>query len=1044
MITQKIRRKENTLKKCFFHFLRVLAVYMAIPLYVYGAPNEFTVSGRVVDSEGDALIGVSIAVAKTSIGTITDINGAYKLTAPNPNAELRFSYMGYQTQTVNIRGRSIVNIVMQIDAYEFEELVVVGFGTQKKETVTGAIASINTKDLLQSPQANISNALAGRIPGVITTQRSGLPGADQSTIRIRGIGTFVDSDDYTGSNAQAPLVMIDGVESESFDNIDPSEIESLTVLKDASATAVYGVRGANGVILITTLRGVQGKPKISLSTNVATSDFPFLRKSMNSYEYATRYNLAKQYDSYVNGSYHPKYSDFEIERYRLGDDPIFYPDMDWYDYVLKDYSVQTQTNFNVRGGTDRVKYFVSLGYFTQEGMFNDSHYDPGYDYQARYKRYNLRSNFDIDLTKNLSAGFDISTQISDLRNPNWSIEGLMASLTTTIPMSSPGVIDNKIVSIPQGNPPVIPFDKGYNRSYENNLNGSLRLNYKMDYLLNGLSLRGLVSYRNFNSDKKTYNLTETPTYYAQRTSTGYYLLKSGDTSSQFGWDIGKHTRIQTEAGVYYDRKLGPHAVTGLLLYNQSKYYSPDLQYLVPSGIQGLAGRVTYNYSSRYLLEFNIGYNGTENFAKGRRFGTFPAYSLGWVLTEEPFFPRNDYLTFLKIRATHGTVGNDRIGNERFLYRPSVYLYETNAYFFGPQVNYQSGGVSGALGSLEGKIGNPLVTWEKAVKQNIGADIKFRKDKIALTFDYFVENRSDILWQRGTTPAIIGADMPIYNLGRMKNSGWDGEFSYFEKIRKVDFFVKTTFSYAHNVIEYQDEVPRNYPHMERTGQRYGQFFGYVADGLYNSWKEVNDPNRPDYTALGTNRIQPGDIKYVDINGDGKIDQNDEVPIGYSNFPEIMYGVALGMEWNGWDASVLFQGADRVSTVPSRSIRRGFFEESGANKELLKSWTQERYEQGLEIAFPRLSADDGGHNYYNSTYWVENARYLRLKNAEIGYTFRQNFIKKAGIRSIRLYANGSNLLTWCNLFEGEDPESPTGGNGDQYPVTRIFNLGLNINF
>ncbi|MCD7974026.1 MAG: TonB-dependent receptor [Candidatus Azobacteroides sp.] len=1058
MIKQKLRTKKHAFdKNCISFCLLMLGIFLT-PYYTVSKANPNTtqeakqgrsISGKVQDPDGEPLIGVSVMVPKTSVGTMTDLDGGFTLSLPANATELQFSYLGYQTQVINIKGKDFAGIIMQPDSYSIgEEVVVVGYGTQKKETVTGSVATINTQDLLQSPQANISNALARRMPGLLAAQRSGLPGYDQSTIRIRGIGSFAenpdknpDGSDYKGKDPQDPLIMVDGIETDNFNNIDPSEIESLTILKDASATAVYGVRGANGVILITTRRGALGKPKVSLSTNVAVTNFPFMRKSMNSYEYATHYEMAKQFDSYVTGSYTRKYSEEDIQKYKDRSDPIFYPDMDWFDYMLKDYGFQSQTNFNVSGGTDRVKYFISLGYFTQEGMFNTSHYDPGYDYQARYKRYNMRSNFDINLTKNLTASFDISTQIGDFRNPNWSIGGLMASLTTTIPMASPGVIDNKIITIPTGSPPIIPFSKGWNREYQNDLNGTVRLNYKMDYLLKGLSLRGAVSYKNYNADTKNYNINSVVMYSPQRLSNGEIrLIKAGDPSAmQFSWGIEKYTRVYTEVGADYAQSFGNHNVTGLILYNQMKYYDPNLQYLVPSGVQGLVGRVTYNYKSRYLAEFNIGYNGTENFAKGKRFGTFPAYSLGWIASEEPFFPQNNYLTFLKIRGSYGEVGNDKIGNHRFLYRATSYEYEDNAYFFGLQTDHQ-----GYMGSVEGKMGNPLLTWEKAKKKNIGADIKFWGDRIGLTFDYFREDRNDILWDRGTVPAIIGAEMPAYNLGKMKNSGWDGEISYYDRAGNVDYFIKANYTYAHNVIKYMDEVPRNYPYLQRTGHRYGQFFGYVAEGLFNSWEEVNDPNRPDYTALGTNKIQPGDIRYVDINGDGKIDQDDQVPIGYSNFPEVMFGVSLGVSWKGFDISVLFQGADKVSTMPSRSIRQGFWQETGANKELLESWTPERYEQGLPIRFPRLAADYGGHNYAWSTYWLENARYVRLKNAEIGYTFRQDFLKRAGIGSVRLYVNGSNLITWCNLYKGEDPEFPTGGNDDPYPLTRVFNIGLNVSF
>jgi len=1022
--------------------------------------QTFTVTGTVTSSDSEPLIGVSVLVpGNAQLGTITDSNGKFSILLPDKSASLQFSYLGYTTQIVKVDGKKEVNVVLQEETKLLNDVVIVAYSKQKKETVTGSIASITTKDLLQSPQANISNALAGRLPGLLSVQRSGLPGSDASTIRIRGIGSFASAPSgYTGPDPQDPLVMVDGVETDNYNNIDPSEIASFSILKDASSTAVYGVRGANGVILITTRRGELGKPRISASTNVGVTNFPYMRKSMNSYEYATNYNLAQSYDAYVTGTaYVPKYTADAIAKYQDHSDPIFYPDMDWFNYMLKKFSYQTQSNFNVSGGTDKVKYFTSLGYLTQDGMFNTSIYNPNYDYQARYRRYNMRSNFDIDISKNLSASFDFSAQIGQFHGINWSIGSMMAMLSSSLPMASPGIIDNKVINIPTsgGSTPVTPFTKGFNTSSENNIDGSIRLNYKMDYLLNGLSLRGAVSYKSFYTDNVTYN-RQGQVYNAYRTDTGdvIFLPPGGRDPLQTGWGLDTKTaRIYLEAGIEYARKFGDHNVTGLLLYNQSKDFDPSLQYNIPHGVQGLVGRVTYNFKNRYLAEYNLGYNGTENFAPGRRFGFFPAYSLGWAVTEESFFPKNKWVTFLKIRGSYGTVGNDKLGGDaitqRFLYLPSSYNFENNAYFFGPQANIQGGNLDdwtlhGQQGALEGKLGNNQLIWEKAVKKNIGADMKLWKDHISVVFDLFREDRDNILSNRNTIPSnIIGVTMPAYNLGKMQNGGWEGEITFNNSYNGINYFIKANYTYAHNVIKYMDEL-RNYPYYYQTGQSFGQFFGYVCDGFFTNWAEVNDANRPDYSALGNNVLQPGDLKYKDINGDGKIDNNDMVPIGYSNFPEIMYGISFGADWKGFDFSILFQGADHVSTVPSRSIRQGFWQDSGANKELLESWSMDRYLQNEPIKFPRLAADHGGNNYAMSTFWLENARYVRLKNAEIGYTFRQNILKKAGISSVRLYANGSNLLTWCNLFQGEDPEFPTGGNDDPYPVTRIFNLGLNINF
>ncbi|BCI63784.1 SusC/RagA family TonB-linked outer membrane protein [Coprobacter secundus] len=999
---------------------------------------EIIVTGTIKDSSGEPLVGASVAIPKSAIGTIADYNGKFTLKVPEGTKTVMVSCVGFVSQTLKLDGKNTFSITLQETTTNLNDVVVVGYSSQKKETVTGAVAAIQTKDLLQSPQANISNALVGRMPGLLAVQRSGEPGKDQSTLRIRGIGTFAGEQD--------PLVLVDGIETSNYDNIDPNEIESVSILKDASATAVYGVRGANGVLIITTKRGELGRPKVSLSTSVGRASFTYLRENMNSYEYTSSYNKALMYDSYVTGGYTPKYSDEDIELYRTGADPIFHPSIDWFDEMLKKASYQTRTNLNISGGTERVKYFFSLGYFTQNGMYNTALFDPGYDPQLKYRRYNMRSNFDIQVTKRLKASFDFSVQMDNRRYPNWDTPLFMEMLSSTLPYISPGIIDNKIVTMSwltqTDFTPYAAFNTGFRKDYGNNLNGSIRLNYDLDFITKGLGLRGAISYRNYNTQAQTFNRTGLG--YEVKPSDeapGYVLIPSGELASfQYGESVAKNRRIYIEIGAEYSRQFGGHNIGILALYNQSKYHSPDLAYLIPNGYQGLVGRITYNYKNRYLAEFNIGYNGTENFDKGNRFGTFPAYSLGWVPTEEDFFPRNPYVSFFKIRGSYGEVGNDKVGGDRFLYRPTSYSYTNNSYFWGIHGESQQG----YQGANEGKLGNPDLTWEKAKKTNVGADIKFWDDHIGFTFDWFKEKRSNILCNRGTIPNIIGADFPAYNLGRMTNKGIELELTFNHNIGDFYYFIKANYTYAHNIVDYKDEANWDYDYRYETGHRYGQSFGYVADGLFNSWEEVNDPNRPVYQ-WNNNKIQPGDIRYKDINGDGKIDNDDQVPIGYSNFPEKIFGLSLGGNYKGFDFSLLFQGAANVSTWPSRRSTQGFYTNTAASKDLLNSWSEERLQNGEKIIYPRLSASNNTHNYVGSTYWLEDASYVRLKNAEIGYTIRNNFLKKVGISSVRFYLNGNNLLTWCDLFPGEDPEFPNGSvNSEPYPVTRIYNFGVNINF
>lgn len=1016
-----------------------------------------TISGTVVDEKGQSLPGVSVFMKGTSNGTATDMDGKFVMKVPE-QGRLVFSFVGMQQQEVSLDSRSSLKITMHDATVNIDEVVVVGYGHQKKATVTGAVSSIKTNELVQSSQANVSNALVGRLSGLLSVQKSGEPGNDKSTLRIRGIGSFATD---ANVDLQAPLVMVDGIETPNYNSIDPNEIDNVTILKDASATAVYGVRGANGVILITTKRGTLQKPTLSFSSNVAIASFANLRKQMNAADYARSFNEARTYDGYLTGNYEPKYSDEDIALYENHTDPLFHPDTDWIKMIFKKSSIQTQNNINITGGTENVKYFASLGVFTQQGMYNNTDYVKNFNAQKEYNRYNFRTNFDFRVTPNLGVVLNISDQMEDLRGPSDSTPYILANAFAHPPTSGPGIYDGKIIENLDGQYNFIgnPLEgliigHGHLKQYTNQLNGSVRLNYKLDYITKGLSAHATVSYQNYNSHTTRY-VKSIITYKVSGTKDNPVFIPQGqDGSFSTNEYAGKNRKTYIEAGLDYSRTFGLHTVGGLLLYNQSKYYDPTLEYLVPNAYQGVVGRVTYDFDKRYLAEFDMGYNGTENFRSGKRFGFFPAYSLGWVLSEEPFFPKNRILTFLKIRGSYGEVGNDKIGGARFLYRPTSYLYNStqndfsysavnNQYFFGTVgSNYTF-----YKTSSEGKLGNPDLTWERAKKWNVGADFVLWDNRIKVTADYFKETRNDILTTRGTTPIIVGANMPAYNLGKMDNHGFDGEITFRDKFRNVDYWIKGVYTFARNKIKYMDEAQKLYPYQQATGHRYNQYFGYIAEGFYNTWDEVNDPNRP-VSMYNNNKIQPGDVKYKDVNGDGIINTYDQVPIGYSDFPEISYGFSFGANYKGFDMSILFQGAAHVSFRASKKSNRGF-QEDGSAVDYLKdySWTPERYAAGDKILFPHLSADASQqHNYVASTLWIRDASYLRLKNVEVGYTFDGNFIKHLGLQSARLYVNGTNLVTWCDLFEGEDPEIPTynDGNYEPYPIVKTVNFGLSIKF
>jgi tonB-linked outer membrane protein, susC/ragA family len=1005
-------------------------------------------SGIVRDESGEPIIGASVLVKGTKVGTVTNAEGEFSLDVP-ASGMLVISYMGFATREVPITSHSNLKITLNEDeAQNLNEVVVVGYGTQKKASVTGAIASVTTKDLVQTPQANISNMLVGKMPGLIAMQRSGAPGEDNSTLLIRGVSTFSDN--------TAPLVMIDGVERPNYNGLDPNEIESVSILKDASATAIYGVRGANGVILITTRKGQKGKPHLSYSGNVAVQSPTALPHYLNSAQYCEMYNEALKNDAYTKGTaYVPRFTDEDIRLYRDGTDPIMHPNTDWVGTFLRKASLRTQHNFNISGGTDRVKYFISAGFFNQGGMYKYTKIDRDHDVNASDTRYNFRSNLDFNITQDFKAVVQLSTQINDIRTPGLGNSNLWKEISWATPLGTPGMVDGKLVrlenTIDDENPWQALLNNGYKNTFANTINTTLRFEYDLSrLLLKGLSVHASTSYDSYYNSRRL-SVKTMQTFVPKRDPndpTHIILVPQNEAGTWGGgFEYDKNRKVYFETAIHFDRTFGKHQATALLLYNQSKYYAPNLAYHVPNAYQGIVGRVTYGYANRYLAEFNMGYNGTENFAAGRRFGFFPAVSAGWVVSEEPFFPKNNWVVYMKLRATYGEVGNDKIGGDRFLYLPSVYG-ETS----GKLTGYNFGSSANPVYSQmieEKRLGNPLLTWEKARKLNLGVDMNFLKNHLTVSFDYFKERRNNILSNRNSAPMLIGASLPAYNMGEMENAGFELDVNYRNNIRDFNYWGRFNYSFARNKILFQDEVPEKYAYQMRTGRRVGQFYGLLFDGFYNSWEEINALDRP-VSSWNGNRLQPGDMRYVDVNKDGKIDMYDMVPIGYSPTPEIIYGFSVGCSWRGIDFSALFQGASHVSIKYfGRALWPFINAHNSAKTLILERWTQERYERGEAINFPRLSMSpsrDTDNNYQDSNFWIRNADYLRLKNVEIGYTFRKGQLKALGLESLRLYVSGTNLFTWTDVID-LDPEAPSKGGATEintYPLQKIYNVGINVQF
>jgi len=1096
------KQKLYTMKK---RVIFVLIIMFALSKSVI-AQN---ISGLVVDSKDVPLEGVTVQVKGTpNKATVTDLNGKFVLSnvANAAQKTLTFSFLGYEKLEQKVSSLTNLKIVLQESSKGLEEIVVVGYGSQKKESVTAAIASVGTKELVQSPTANISNQLAGRLPGLISMQTSGRPGKDESTLYIRGLGTYNDG-------TQNPLIMVDGVARDSYDNIDPNEVESISILKDASATAVFGVRGANGVILITTKRGKVSAPKVSLSTSMAQTSFSNMPGFLGSYDYATKKNegseLAfwKKNASKFDGTTGKTWTDFEaykneelssgLLRWQAeGDyfysntallkyknahnpsseyyDPYFYPDVDWVKAIFKDHCYQSQTNMNINGGTEDMKYFISLGYLDQGGLFRTDFTTYPKDMEYTNKRYNIRGNFDFNITKDFTAAVDLGYQHQiegglDNGNESWLWE---KRIMWSNPLSTVGMIDGKFV-MPDNN---TNFEQniysemagmGYSTVTESTMTSSIKLKYDLRKLIPGLSVNGRVAYDSFyrtttggSTPVIKYKITANPN--GDVSDPIFTQMSEESTPNRYSdWYSYKWRKIYGEGSLSYNRSFGKHDVGALALYNAEKKYDPNLSPDLPHAYIGMVGRVTYGYDSKYLAEFNAGYNGSENFPVGQRFGFLPAFSAGWVASNESFFPTNDYVTYLKIRGSIGKVGNDNVTvnnvTKRYLYSPDVWTY-TGSYSFGSLAEKTS-----YSGAQEGTVGNPNVTWETALKSNLGFEGKFFNDKLSVTYDYFNEDRTDILSYKGSVPTIVQATLPPYNLGEVKNWGYEVDATWRDKIGKVNYFVKGNLSHNKNkIIEMDEAISKGLEYQAQTGSPVYSLSLLKSDGFYNSWAELyeldadgnpilsspvlaldakgksynNAAGNPVYVKdLGVSGavLQPGDIKIVDYNYDGVVDAKDYRRAGKTKIPEYTFGFSFGADYKGFDASFLFQGVTGVARYCSYSP----FSMLRAMTSLANyTWSAERYANGERIEYPYAGGAAPYCDFFN-----KDASYIRLKNMEIGYRIQPSFLTKLGIESTRIYLNGTNLITWSKNSLWGDPEN-LGTLG--YPLVKTFNLGINVNF
>lgn len=1019
-----------------------------------------TVSGTVKDNEGLPLPGVSVIVNKTTIGTITDAEGKFNLVIPADANTLVFSFIGMKTQQVSINGKSEANIKMEQEIVAASEVVVVGYGTQKKETLTGSITSVGTDALVRSPNASVANALAGQLTGVTTVQTSGQPGKEDPRIFVRGSGSLTEG-------ASTPLILVDGVERDFF-QMDPNEIESVTILKDASATAVFGVRGANGVILVTTRRGKEGSAKIAVTSSVGVQVPTRILEMADSYTYATLMNEMNRNDGNA-----VTFDDYTIERFRLGDEPIMYPNIDWRRYMMNNSSVQTQHNLNVSGGTKKVRYFVSMGFLFQNGLFKQLE-GLDYDNNYKYKRYNYRSNLDIDITSTTSLGLGIGGVIGNRYEPYVTTNSMFYQTDWSVPFSSPGIIDGKLISTDQSyfptikmlNPLLYYYGRGYETFSNNKMNLDLTLKQNLDFITKGLSVEIKGAYNtmyDFNKLRTSSVEVYTPFYKSslenmQITDPGFdktVVYRISDKNSEMGYSepntSGSMARDwYVEASIRYNRKFGNHNIGTLLLGNQHKKYYPDQFPELPTANVGLVGRQTYDYKSKYMAEFNVGYNGSENFALGRRFGVFPAGSVGYVLTEENFMKNQKIIDYLKIRASFGKVGNDNMSGNRYLYLPNAYdvdLVGSHNNNGGYPHGYNFGTDSPTMlpGATELRLGNPYVTWESCLKQNIGADLSFLNNRLRITADIFSEKRKDILIKRSTIPgitALTSSLLPVVNMGKVDNKGYEIEVKWTQNLPKLNYWITGNLSYVKNKIIFQDEIEPNEPYMWRTGRPTGERFGYVAEGFYKTGdfnedgtlvSGLPDPKQPVY---------PGDVKYKDLNKDGYITPDDVTDIGHPDRPAYVAGLNYGISSHGFTLTMNWTGAAQRSLQIADYISRPF---GGENRGLFQFHVDERWtpETAETATMPRLSARSLDYNYRGSSLFIRDGSYIRLKNISLGYAFsNKHVLSQLGISQLGIQLTGYNLLTF-DKFNLMDPESNPNSQ-DTYPIVKIYNLGVNITF
>lgn len=1010
----------------------VTTISAALPNVVQQQQKGIKASGTVVDNENNPLIGATVTVKGTKTIAITDMDGHFYIDVPNKNSVLVFNYLGFKPQEVKVGSDINFNIQLKEDAVSADEVVVVGYGNQKKLSVIGSIQTLDPGNLQMGSSRSMSNNLAGQLAGVIAYQPSGEPGYDNSQFWIRGISTF-------GAGGSSPLVLVDGVER-SLNDIDPAEIESFSVLKDASASAMYGVRGANGVIIINTKRGSVAKPSIDFRFEQAITKPTKLPEFIGAAEYMTLLN------NLCSDPSKRMFTKDQIMKTYTGYDKDLYPDVDWIDAITKDYATSTRGNMTVSGGTNILRYSLTASVYHETGIMETDDTLP-YDTGSKLTRFNMRANVDLDLTKTTLLRFNVGGYLQNLRKAKSSTDNVFTHAFETPPFVHPAIYSDGTIpkaSANRANPWAESTQQGYYRGTRSKLESLFQLEQNLKMITPGLKFKATFAFDTYNENFVTRG--KDPTYYGVAKLRGdegeliHSVLSYGseflDHSSNANYG-NNSTYLEFSLG-YNHTFAKKHAVDALFLYNQRSYDWGDIQ---PKRSQGIAGRLSYTFDRRYVGEFNFGYNGSENFAKGHRFGFFPSLALGWIISEEKFM-RNcaDWLTLLKLKGSIGKVGNDDIGGRRFAYLTTINT-GASGYNFGYAGDYWRGGYS------EGEVGVNNLTWETSTKTNVGIELGLWNE-FNLQFDYFYEHRTNIFMQRKTIPTQAGfLSNPYANYGVVDNSGVDGTVTWNHKFGKdLRVALRANFTYAKNEVkEYDEPESVKGTYRSLTGRSIGTLWGLQAERLYTDDDFENGKLKAGIPTPNIGSVvRPGDIKYRDMNDDGVVDAKDEGYIGGTTTPRIVYGFGGNVEYKNFDFSFFFQGTGQSYRIIGGT--QYFIPGSGQGvmgnvyANYKDCWTEENPSQ--DVFWPRLSESTNPNNNYASTWWKKDMSFLRLKSIELGYTLPRSITKAICSNNIRFFVSGNNLF-YISKFKLWDPELDTA-DGLKYPSMRSVMFGFQLNF